>query len=141
MNALDQQVREKSEYEEKLRGDADNDRLRSLEIDRVIEEAKQEEEGMKRYLNAEVKRDWEAAIAHKQDLAKIKEPSLDPLKAGVSAAQNFAGADPHRKDRIKAQQEQMRSWVFEQVAEKESLRRWQMIMTHPTQPCSRLSGR
>lgn len=123
VNALDQQVREKSEYEEKLRRDADNDRLRSLEIDRVVEEAKQEEEGMKRYLNAEVKRDWEAAIAHKQDLAKIKEPFLDPLKAGVSAAQNFAGADPHRKDRIKAQQEQMRSWVFEQVAEKESLKK------------------
>ena len=121
VNALDQQVQERKEREAKASQDADDERLRSMEIERVIAEAKLEEDAMKRYLNEEVKKDWEKAISFKKTLADSKEPELDPLKAGVSAAQNFAGADPFRKDRIKAQKEQMRSWVFEQVAEKKAI--------------------
>ena len=122
VNALDQQVQEKKEREEKMRDDGMSDRLRNMEIERVVAESKLEEDAMKKYLNEDVKKDWETAIAYKQSLMKNKEPEPDPLKSGVSAAQNFAGADPFRKDRIKAQKEQMRSWVFEQIAEKEAIK-------------------
>ena len=122
VNALDQQVKEKEERYQKHQEDMDNDRIRNMEIERVLEDTKLEEESMKKYLNDEVKSDWESAIAYKQSLKNEKEPELDPLKAGVSAAQSFAGADPFRKDRVKRQKEQMRSWVFEQVAEKEAIK-------------------
>ena len=112
VNALDQQVQEKKEREEKMRDDGMSDRLRNMEIERVVAESKLEEDAMKKYLNEDVKKDWETAIAYKQSLMKNKEPEPDPLKSGVSAAQNFAGADPFRKDRIKAQKEQMRNgWL------------------------------
>ncbi len=96
--------------------------LRQQEIDRVLEEAKEEERQMREFQKAEIKNSWDDAVAEKKKIAAKPEPFLDPLEAGPSAAQNFAGADPFRKDRIKEQKEQMRKWVQEQISEKSEIK-------------------
>jgi hypothetical protein len=119
VSALDAQVEEKRLMQQQAVDDDITERLRQMEIDRIIEESNREEAAMKSYLNESVKSDWVRAIEHKQHLIDTEEPHMDPLKSGVSAAQVFAGADPFRKDRVRAQKQQMRSWVFEQIAEKQ----------------------
>jgi hypothetical protein len=114
--ALDQQVAEKRVIADTQREADLVERVRQLEIDRILEETKQEEADMKKYLNEDVKKSWDDAVRFKEN--KYVEPDLDPANAGVSAAQTFAGADPYRKDRIRSQKEQMRKWVNEQVREK-----------------------
>lgn len=114
--SLDAQVETKKAAEAKIVDDDRTERLRQMEIDRIIEESNREEKAMKDFLNANVKADWERAIAHKASMED--KTAFDIDKCTISAAQTFAGADPYRKDRIKAQKNQMRSWVFEQMAEK-----------------------
>jgi len=92
--------------------------LRQLEIDRILEEAKEEERLMREFQKAQIKQSWDDAIDGRKTEIANTNVYLDPLESGPSAAQNFAGADPFRKERIKAQKEQMRKWVQEQVAEK-----------------------
>lgn len=46
------------------------------------------------------------------------EPPLDPETCGTASAQKFNGEDPNKAARLKAQKEQMRRWVQEQVSEK-----------------------
>ena len=90
--------------------------IRQMEIERVLEAAAEEERMLKQYTANEVKRNWEAAIERKKNV--VPETELDPAKSGASAAQNFAGNDPNKLQRVRLQQEQMRRWVQEQVAEK-----------------------
>jgi len=116
VDALDAQVAEmhrgRNDDKEALRVE----RIRQMEIERVLESAAEEERMMRAYQKEEIKKSWMQAIEAKRNIAP--EPILDPRLAGPSAAQNFAGADPNRAERIKAQKDQMRRWVQEQVAEK-----------------------
>lgn len=118
VEALDAQVAEKKDSN-KADADADTmERLKFMEIERVLEHAKEEERLMREYQKAQLKESWDAmVIEHKREKAE-PEVFLDPLKAGPSAAQSFAGSDPRKAERIKAQQEQMRRWIQEQVHEK-----------------------
>ena len=118
--SLDAQVEAKRAAAAKLVEDDRTERMRQMEIDRLIEESNREEKEMKDYLHADIKADWDRAKAHKA--SQEEKDDFDITKCGVSAAQNFAGADPFRKERIKSQKEQMRSWVFEQMAEKQMLK-------------------
>lgn len=93
--------------------------IRQLEIERVLEAAAEEERMLKQFTANEVRRNWESAIEMKRNV--VPETVPDPLVSGASAAQNFAGNDPNKVERIRMQQEQMRRWVQEQVAEKAHL--------------------
>lgn len=118
VNSLDAQVQQNREAAQKIVDDERTERLRQMEIDRIIEESNREEKAMKDYLNSEVKADWERAMEYKAAALAAEDNGFDINKCTVSAAQSFAGDDPFRKDRIRAQKGQMRSWVFEQMAEK-----------------------
>ena len=85
----------------------------------MLEAAAEEERMLKQYTVNEVRRNWESAIEMKRNV--VPETVPDPLVSGASAAQNFAGNDPNKGERIRMQQEQMRRWVQEQVAEKAHL--------------------
>lgn len=121
VNSLDAQVEQKRQAEAKIIEDDRTEKLRQMEIDRIIEDSNREEREMKDYLNSEVKADWERAIAFKTEAQAKENNDFDINKCTVSSAQIFAGADPFRNDRIKAQKDQMRSWVFEQIAEKKMI--------------------
>lgn len=91
-----------------------------MEMERVLEAAAEEERMLREWTKSEVKRSWEQAIERKMNA--VPEKTLDPLHSGLSAAQNFAGNDPNKLERVRMQQAQMRRWVQEQVAEKAHMR-------------------
>jgi len=122
VDALDAQVAEKMQCASDV---VDEDRLehiKHMEIDRILEEAKQEEFQMRAYQQAEMKKSWNEAAAQRAALKAAPEPFLDPLLAGPSAAQSFAGSDPSRGDRTRAQKAQMLKWVQEQMQEKAEIK-------------------
>jgi len=122
VDALDAQVAEKRQDASDI---VDGDRLEHLkhmEIDRILEEAKQEEFQMRAYQQAEMKKSWDDAAAQRAILKATPEPYLDPFLSGPSAAQRFAGSDPSRGDRTRAQKDQMRKWVQEQMQEKAEIK-------------------
>lgn len=94
------------------------ERVRQAEIERVLESAAEEERMMREFTQNEIKKSWVAAIETKREAAAVPETPFDISTVGSSAAQSFSGNDPFKKERIKAQQAQMRRWVQEQVAEK-----------------------
>jgi hypothetical protein len=118
VEALDAQVAEKRQLQSDNFDEDVLERLKAQEIDRILEEAKQEELQMRAYQQAEIKRSWEDAIKLRSAIKATPEPYLDPAKAGPSAAQNFAGSDPSRGERARNQKTQMRNWVQEQINEK-----------------------
>ena len=117
--ALNAQVAEKAALAEAEKEADRYERVRQMEIDMILEQTTEEERQMKAYLNEEVKKSWDAMVELKASQNK-PEVELDPLQSGVSAAQNFAGADPFRKERIRNQKAQMREWVQQQVLEKQA---------------------
>lgn len=120
VTALNAQVAEKAALAEAEKEADRYERVRQMEIDMILEQTNEEEKQMKAYLNEEVRKSWEDMIAD-QAAANKPEVDLDPLLSGPSAAQNFAGADPYRKERIRNQKAQMRSWVTQQVLEKQNI--------------------
>ena len=116
VDALDAQVAEMTQRKADGKEAERVERLRQLEIERVLEAAAQEERMMREYNQAEIKKAWEQSIAYKKSVVPESDP--DPRFSGTSAAQNFAGNDPNKQARIHAQQAQMRQWIQEQVAEK-----------------------
>ena len=118
VEALDAQVQEKKDINQGGRDDDALERLKSLEIERVLEEAKEEERLMREFQKAQLKESWDNAVSEHQYIKAQPEVFLDPLKAGPSAAQKFAGSDPNRGSRLRAQQDQMRRWIQEQMHEK-----------------------
>ncbi len=118
VDALNAQVAEKVQAASDAFDENRLERIKHLEIDRILEEAKQEELAMRAYQQVELKNSWEQAITQRQALKAIPEPYLDPQLSGVSAAQRFAGSDPSQGERLRAQKAQMRKWVQEQMQEK-----------------------
>jgi hypothetical protein len=117
--ALNAQVVEKKALVEAEKEADRYERVRQMEIESVLSQQSEEEKALRDYINNEVKKSWSESIEYKNSL--VPEEDLDPLLAGVSAAQNFAGADPYRKTRVKSQKDQMRIWIQQQVAEKSSI--------------------
>ena len=122
VDALDAQVAEKKQNASDGVDEDKLEHLKHMEIDRILEEAKQEEFQMRAYQQAELKRSWDEAAAQRAALKKTPEPYLNPLLSGPSAAQNFAGSDQGRGERARAQKAQMRKWVQEQVQEKAEIK-------------------
>jgi len=116
VDALDAQVAEINKQKADGKEAERIERLRQLEIERVLEAAAEEERLMREFNQQAIKKSWEQAIEFKNNI--VPESDLDPKYSGPSAAQNFAGNDPNKVVRVKAQQAQMRTWVQEQVAEK-----------------------
>lgn len=61
-------------------------------------------------------------MAKRQHIATQVESPLDPELCGSASAQKFNGEDPNKAARLKAQKEQMRRWVQEQVSEKADIK-------------------
>ena len=122
IEALDAQVEEKRQT---TQGGVDDDileKIKAQEIERVLEASKEEERLMREFQKAQLKASWDNAAAERKALKAIPEPFLDPMKAGPSAAQKFAGSDPNNKSRSIAQQQQMRRWIQEQTHEKAQIK-------------------
>jgi hypothetical protein len=93
--------------------------LRNREIQRVLEAAAQEQkDDMDEQMN-ELKRSWNDQMnLRANEKAGTKVLDYDTTDCGISSAQRFFGEDLSQPDRIKAQQDQMRNWIQEQMAEK-----------------------
>jgi len=117
VDALNEQVAEK----ERMRSDQKEveriEKLRFLEIDRIMENAADEEKMMKEFQKTQLKQSWDNAIRQKSASATI-EPEFNPDSTGSSAAQAFAGEDRQRLERQSNQKAQMLRWIQEQVSEK-----------------------
>lgn len=123
IDALDAQVVE-ARYNRQQAKDADKmERYRLQEIDKVIESHNEDERRQKILQTQQLKSSWEDAVVTKRNTLVEPEFVFDPSKTGLSAVQNFIGEDPQKRDRVKAQKEQIRRWVQEQVSEKANIRR------------------
>lgn len=118
VEGLDAQVEAKRRQDQDSRDEDAIERLKQMEIARVLEASKQEENDMREYQKALLKQSWDDAAEEHERIKNIPETYLDPLKAGPSAAQCFAGSDPNREVRLTAQKQQMRRWIQEQLHEK-----------------------
>jgi hypothetical protein len=116
-DTLDAQVAELQRQKE-LAKEADKlERLRNQEIQRVLEAAERDQALMQHNHMQDLKRDWEGDIARKES-ERVNPLDYDVSNCGLASAQNFTGEDPAKEDRIKDQQDQMRRWIQEQLAEK-----------------------
>lgn len=117
LQALDEQVYEKQMLKEGESNLNNLEKMKAQELNRIMEEAAEEERRLKEFTNDQLKRDWQATIAEKQAM-KDKPEVIRGDENDISSFQRFSGEDNNRFDRIKQQQNQMRNWVQEQVAEK-----------------------
>lgn len=113
VQSLDQQVYEKQMQKEGEKDLKTLERMKAKELNRIMEEAAEEERRLKEFTNDQLKRDWQAKIIEKKVPEVVRGNEYD-----VSSFQTFSGEDKNRSDRIIQQQRQMRNWVQEQVAEK-----------------------
>eukprot|EP01035_Chromulina_nebulosa_P018506 gene18506-24223_t len=117
VQALDQQVLEKQKnkaYEK----DLDKlERLRIIEIQRILEASAEEERIMKENEKKALLSSWNESI---QDRRNRLQQSIDEFlpEPTISSAQVFEGEDINQSERILKQQEQMKSWINEQINEK-----------------------
>ena len=116
VEALDKQVEEMRLHRHNKNEDNKMDRLRYLEIDRVLEVQEEEQKNLRRYQMDEMRKSWDWATHHKNNPPPIKTFTIDEM--GLSAAQKFNGEDTNYKVRSSAQKDQMRKWIQEQVAQK-----------------------
>jgi hypothetical protein len=83
------------------------------------QQAAEDQEMRKRELQ-DLRGTWEhQASLPKNNATKRGEP-IQPETCGVSAVQKFSGEDESQLDRFRLQKEQMRSWNYQQMAEKRS---------------------
>ena len=99
------------------------ERLRTMEIERVLAGVEEEERQLREYEQKEIKASWERSLAGKQerDAHQSMQKDIDFEDTGISAAVQFAGEDPHRRERLMQQREQMRKWAEEQLLEKQRI--------------------
>ena len=116
VEALDKQVEEMRLHRHNKNEDDKMEKLRYLEIDRVLEVQEEEQKNLRKYQMDEMKKSWDWSVHHKNNPPLEKTFSVDEM--GLSAAQKFNGEDPNYKTRSSAQKEQMRKWIQEQVAQK-----------------------
>lgn len=118
VDALDRQVAESRSRKEMLKEEEKMDKLRAMEIERVLCAAQEEENMMRRYAMDVMKKNWDESLTQKQYDASIIEQPLKPDECGLSAVQRLAGEDRNRVNRVKQQKEQTRKWIQEQLDEK-----------------------
>lgn len=117
LQALDIQCMEKQMAKDSERELNALEKLKAQELNRIMEEAADEERRLKSYLNDSLKNDWQAAKDEKA--RRQAEPEVTRGAHGdISSFQTFKGEDNLRTERIKLQQEQMTRWTQEQVTEK-----------------------
>ena len=120
---LDAQVAEKRQNQADDAEAKRIDRLRALEMDRVMESAAEEERRMQAFYKEQQKNSWEEALAFKKSqIDNI--PDFGPV-FGTSSCQEMSGIDLNLKERKVLQREQNSKWIQEQIAEK-SFRKAQM---------------
>lgn len=91
----------------------------ALEIERILAASMEEERRMKEFQMDQMKRSWaESAARKREEQDKPRVPDYDPDNAGPASLQAMKGEDIDRAERIKAQKEQMRLWVQDQIAQK-----------------------
>lgn len=115
VHALDAQVLEKKMSQDDDKEMRRLERLKSIELDRIMEAASEEERQMQKFIKDQLKQSWSHSIATKH---VDKVPDFEPERFGTSSFQIFSGEDTNRIERINLQKEQTKRWVQEQVAEK-----------------------
>jgi hypothetical protein len=124
VQTLDQQVAERARAKQQDK-DADKfERLQSMEIERILAEADEEERQMKRFQMQQIKESWAQTLSQQKDQQDDLDARVDfnHEQCGPAAALKFSGEDTNRQERIRLQREQMRRWVQEQLAEKTHFR-------------------
>lgn len=117
LQALDIQCMEKQLIKDNEKELNALEKLKAQEMNRIMEEAADEERRLKQFLYDELKNDWQAAMSEKA--RKEAEPEvIRGSQEDSSSFQTFKGEDTLRTERIKLQQDQMRRWTQEQVTEK-----------------------
>jgi len=120
--ALDAQVSERRRMEDHAREEKKQERMRVLEMEKIMESAAMEEKAIRDAQIEQMKHEWDEMSQTQKEMMRTKKmernETLDLGKCGVGAVQSFAGEDPLYAERIKAQKEQMRRWIQEQVTEK-----------------------
>lgn len=98
--------------------------LRYQEIDRALEAAAEEDRQLRAIQIEQMKASWEESISTKKTLQATARnvPDYDFSRLSVSSAQLLDGQDESRGLRSKAQKDQMRRWIQEQIAEKAGVR-------------------
>lgn len=101
--------------------------IQAMEIERILAEADEEERQMKAFQMTQIKQSWEDTLSQQKAQDKVLDDRIDfdYDGCGPAAALRFAGEDTYRSERTRAQKEQMRRWVQEQLAEKAQLRHLQ----------------
>jgi hypothetical protein len=92
----------------------------ALEIERLLAASMEEERQMKEFQMAQLKQSWADNAARRQyEKTQAPPPDFDPNTAGAASLQKMSGEDANRYERIKKQREQMKTWIQEQIAEKQ----------------------
>lgn len=91
----------------------------AMEIERILAASLDEEKRMKDFQMTQLKQSWAESAAKKQ--AEKQQPAtndFDPDNCGPSSLQCMNGEDRDRLERLKNQKDQMRTWIQQQIAEK-----------------------
>lgn len=124
VDALDAQVAEVRRSREHAKDQDRLEKLRSIEIERVLATQVELEKQMRTFQMEQLKSSWVQAIENKEEMRKSynADPAIELEKCGPSSAQILAGEDPNRKHRLEQQKLQMRRWIQEQMSEKAYIR-------------------
>jgi len=124
VDALDAQVSEMRRSREHAVEQVRLEKLRSIEIERVLASQVEEEKQMRDFQMEQMKSSWTHAIQTKEDMRRSyhEEPAIDLEKCGPSSAQILSGEDTNRKQRLEQQKTQMQRWIQEQLSEKAYIR-------------------
>ena len=83
--------------------------LRIQEIDRILEESEMEEKRMREFQRQQLKEDWDMRRQDNVSRNMKSKDQFDHDSCGPSSAQSFIGEDLDRLNRVKAQQNQMKT--------------------------------
>jgi len=121
--ALEAQIKEKEESRKLESSESMAQAERDRFINKLIEQRELEEREMKRVQMEEQKMVWE----QQRSRGKNQAPRMgDPVVAeecGLGAVQRFSGEDSSRIQRMRMQQQQMRSWTKQQMEERSAKER------------------
>jgi hypothetical protein len=118
--ALDKQVAERNAAKEAERSEDAGQVEREQYINMLIEQREMEERQLKKAEMEALKGVWaEQKTRPKNEAPRMGDPVV-PEECGISAIQRFNGEDMSVFDRARLQQNQMRSWTEQQMAEREA---------------------
>ena len=123
LQALDSQAEEarlRKEHEKEL---ILQERLRLEEMERFLNQNEKEEQQIKTSQMNQLKSAWNQHTKQKElQQLQYKQSKLNVINTSLSGAQPLAGEDDEKSSRLKAQKEQLKVWLAEQLEDKNKQR-------------------